>query len=231
MSLLAVGAAWLAYVGPGRWFALGGSALGALGGAVLGLRRRWNQTEVALFLDARLGEAELVTSALGCREDSGERAATLRTRAEQSLSGFSKARLRLPAWSRWHALSVPALAAAVWLSLLPARVAVAANTPGSKLLKRGDVPGLERIEALSGAPSLSAEDGERLKRLAEEARRLRADWRADSASAKRRRASRRYAMPSAKSESASRTAPNGPVSKLRSRRSKRIRAARRWRKP
>lgn len=128
---------------------------------------------MALFLDARLGESELVTSALG--SEPGGVGSALHARAEKSLRAFGANRLALSAFSRWHALLVPALALAVWVTLMPARVAVAAHTPGAKLLHRSDVPGLERIEALSNAPSLSDTDAERLKRLAEEARRLRAE--------------------------------------------------------
>lgn len=167
--------AWASYVATPRLFTLLSCAGGALLGCGWGLRRRWSETHIALFLDARLGESELVTSALGCENHSDDVASALRGRAEQSLRGFSVKRLGLPPFSRWHALMVPALGLAVWVSLLPARVAVAASTPGAKLLQRNNVPGLERIEALSNAPSLSDSDAERLKRLAEEARKLRGD--------------------------------------------------------
>jgi hypothetical protein len=150
-------------------------ALGALVGVAWGVRRRWTESDVALFLDARLGESELVVSALDCRAQTTPIATALLDRAERSLQRFEAKRLNLPAWSRWHALALPALAAAAYIAFLPARVAVAADAPGSQLLRRTNVPGLERIEALSNAPSLSEADEERLKRLAEEARRLRAD--------------------------------------------------------
>lgn len=175
VSVAAAGAAWASYVGPPRLFSLVACAGGALVGLGWGFRRRWSTTHVALFLDARLGASELVTSALGCENQSGGIAGALRERAEQSLRGFSEKRLALSPFSRWHALMLPALGLAVWVSLLPARVAVAASTPGAKLLQRNNVPGLERIEALSNAPSLSDSDAERLKRLAEEARKLRAE--------------------------------------------------------
>ncbi|MFZ5889741.1 MAG: hypothetical protein ACOY0T_01620 [Myxococcota bacterium] len=168
-------ALWFFHVGPWRGFALLGCVAGALVGIVVGMRRRWAASHVALFLDARLGEAELVSSALERAEQTDEVAVSLQRRAQERLRQLPAARLELRSWSRWHAVALPALAVAVWLALLPTRVAVAANTPGSKLVKRSDVPGLERIEALSNAPNLSSADAERLKRLAEEARRLRAD--------------------------------------------------------
>lgn len=173
VAAAAAGCAWAFYVGPGRLFALFACAVGALVGVVIGIRRRWSASHLALFLDARLGESELVSSALGA--EAGHVGQALRSRAQQSLQAFAASRLALSPFSRWHALLLPALGLSVWLALLPARVAVAANSPGAKLLQRKDVPGLERIEALSNAPSLSDSDAERLKQLAEEARRLRTE--------------------------------------------------------
>ncbi|HET9930557.1 MAG TPA: hypothetical protein VFQ35_07715 [Polyangiaceae bacterium] len=175
VSLAAAGAAWALYVGPPRLFTLLACGAGALVGAAWGVRQRWSHVNVALFLDARLGESELVTSALDRANDADPVANALRERAARSLHAFSAQRLDLSPFSRWHALMLPALGLAAWVSVLPARVAVAASPPGAKLLQRKNVPGLERIEALSNAPSLSDSDAERLKRLAEEARRLRSE--------------------------------------------------------
>lgn len=150
--------------------------LGAATGAVLAFRRRWTQAEVALFIDARLETSEAVTSALYCHRSSAI-AASVQARAEAALTAADPKRVRLAVWSRWHVLILPALAVSLWLTRIPLPPASAAQKAarGSELVRRGTVPGLERIEALDSAPALSSSDEERLKQLAEEARRLRAD--------------------------------------------------------
>jgi hypothetical protein len=151
--------------------------MGALAGTALAFRRRWTQSEVALFIDARLKTFEAVTSALYSQSASGDAASSVQARAAEALASADPKRLRLPVWSRWHALALPALAATVWLTRIPLPPPSAAAKParGTELVRRGAVPGLERIEALEAAPTLSSNDAERLKQLAEEARRLRTD--------------------------------------------------------
>jgi hypothetical protein len=157
--------------------------LGAAVGVALSLRRRWTLGEVALFLDARLKSAEAVTSAWALLGHSATAAdatgpgPSVQARAEAVLSSAEPRQLRLAVWSRWHALALPALALSVWLTRIPLPKAshAAKPAPGTELLRRGSVAGLERIEALEAAPSLSSSDAERLKQLAEEARKLRAD--------------------------------------------------------
>ncbi|HWA77941.1 MAG TPA: hypothetical protein VG937_36655 [Polyangiaceae bacterium] len=160
-----------------RWSASLSLLLGASIGAGLGFRRRWGAREVALFLDARLKTAEAVTSAYFAPSDEAGPGASAKARAESLLASANPKDLRLPVFSRWHALALPAILVSVWLVRLPFPPAppVAKAPRGSELLRRGAVPGLERIEALEGAPTLSAGDATRLKQLAEEARKLRAD--------------------------------------------------------
>ena len=157
--------------------------LGAGVGVALSFRRRFTLAEVALFVDARLKSAEAVTSAWSFARDEGASPSatgpgpSVKARAEAVLSSADPRQLRLAVWSRWHVLALPALAASLWLTRIPLPKAnhLAKPAPGTELLRRGSVPGLERIEALEAAPSLSSSDAERLKRLAEEARKLRAD--------------------------------------------------------
>jgi hypothetical protein len=181
-ALLGAGAAtlggaalWALRLEP-RWAALALAGLGATVGAGLGFARRFDTQELALFLDGRLGSAEAVSTALGTLEVANEPAKAVRARAVSALRDAKPRHIRFLAFKRWHALLVPALTLAVGLCAMPRRAPRAESKParGLEIVKRS-VPGLERIEALTAAPSLSPSDAERMKQLSAEARRLAAD--------------------------------------------------------
>ncbi len=156
------------------WAAAGPAVLGALGGAAWALTRRFSRLELALFLDARLDTAEALTTAVSVSgATDAERAVQARALVALSQADPRRARQKLSAWPQL--LLVPALLAGFGVSRLePRRLIAAAPAPGAEPVQRAAVRGLERIEALRAAPSWSAQDRERLNRLAEEAQRLRA---------------------------------------------------------
>src|SRR5689334_14894774 len=135
-----------------RWCASLALLLGAGIGAGVGFRRRWGAREVALFLDARLKTAEAVTSAYFAPSDAGGPGSSAKARAQSLLENAKPQELRLPVLSRWHALVLPAMVLSVWLERrpFPPLPAEAKAARGTELLRRGAVPGLERIEALEG---------------------------------------------------------------------------------
>jgi hypothetical protein len=171
-SAAAVGILWWQRFEP-RTLGLVPIVVGGIIGAAVGFARRFSLGEVALYLDARLVASEAVSSAWSTRSVETSPARAVRARAASLLRAAEPRRTRLGAWSRFHLAAVPAIVAALWLCRIPLPERAAYAKPrGSELVRRGPVPGLERIEALAGATALSAGDAERLKRLAEEAKRL-----------------------------------------------------------
>ncbi|HVJ21830.1 MAG TPA: hypothetical protein VM686_40780, partial [Polyangiaceae bacterium] len=127
--------------------------LGALIGIVVARRRRLRDSEVALFLDARFGSNESVTTALELRGNGDltpaaievVEAAALRTLEE---SDPKRARPRLHHRLNWLAPIGVAAAAAISLAPLPPPPPAPPPAPGSELVKLQKLAGLERIEAL-----------------------------------------------------------------------------------
>jgi hypothetical protein len=169
------GLAWWQRFGQARpWAFAGALVLGALAGAAAARRRRWSDGDVALYLDAKLGSGEVITTAVE-PGDSPMRA-TVRERATQALAQAPSERTRPRVWSRWHGLLPIGSAAAAWLSLIPLPPAPVPSTPpGAERVSKKDLAGLERIEALAELGGANPAQEERLKRLAEEAKKLRED--------------------------------------------------------
>jgi hypothetical protein len=147
---------------------------GALAGFAHGRRRRWSDGEVALFLDARLDAEEAFTTGLLTAKAAPEAAAAARARAIERLSAAGADRTRPRLLRRFHGLAPLALALFAWIAQWAVAPTVAAHKrdPGTELVRRGDVPGLDRIEALAATPALSPADAERLAALAREAKKL-----------------------------------------------------------
>jgi hypothetical protein len=151
-----------------------GLALGLLVGVVLALRRRWSDEDVALYLDAKLGTAEAIATALeGARSDAHD---TARERALLALSG-AKQRVAPRVLTRLHGFFPVGSAAAVLLMVipLPPLPREPLDPPGVERIEKDDVPGLDRIEALAALGGADPAQGERLRKLAEEAKKLRAE--------------------------------------------------------
>ena len=159
------------------WTALIGAGLGAGIGIALARRRRWSDRELALYLDAKLGADELISSALDCQRK-GDASVTARQTISRAASLLERAEPRSaepPLWYRRHLLGLVGSIAVVVLSVmpLPAAPLALAGAPGSKLVRHTNVPGLDRIIELERVEGRDPEQTKRLKRLAEEARRLR----------------------------------------------------------
>jgi hypothetical protein len=171
-----VGLTWWLRLGSARGFAFAGAlVLGALGGMLVARRRRWSNSDVALYLDAKLGSGEAITTAV-----EGERSPmrdAVRERATRVLSEANRTRVTPRLLTRWHGLFPVGSAAAVWLALIPLPPAPAppAAPPGAERVRVTKLDGLDRIEALAELGGADPAQEERLKRLAAEAKKLRED--------------------------------------------------------
>jgi hypothetical protein len=178
LTLGALGALglWALRFGEWRPAAAGLGALGALLGAALAHRQRWSESEVALYLDARLASEETVTTALAAPGAEPEPAlAHVLERAAIVLGNADPKRVKPKLWSRVHLLLPAALAGIVVVSVLPLPPAPAAppSAPGAERIQIQNLKGLERIEALAHAQGQNPEQDQRLKQLAEQAKKLR----------------------------------------------------------
>ena len=169
------GLCWWLRLGRERpWIFVAALGVGALAGVLVAKRRRWSNADVALYLDARLGTGEAITTAVEVG-DSPMRAA-VRTRATEALTAAKRERTSPRVLTRWHGLLPLGSAAAVWLSVIPLPPAPALGVaPGAERVKQSHLDGLERIEALAELGGANAAQDERLTRLAAEAKKLRED--------------------------------------------------------
>ncbi len=175
LGALAALGLWALRWGEWRPWSAGLGALGAIVGALLAHRRRWSETDVALYLDARLASAETLTTALAAQGASEPAFAHVLERASGVLSSADPERVKPRLWSRFHALLPAALAAIALVSLLPLRPVPppAPGAPGAERVQIENLKGLERIEALGHLPGQNPEQEERLRQLAEQAKKLR----------------------------------------------------------
>lgn len=150
-------------------------ALGGLVGAWYARRRRWSDSAVALFLDARLGSHECIATALETTDEALAPARRLlQRRAEAALAGATDATLPR-VFSRHHA-AIPACVAAllVLAAFAPGTQATAGARQDPPARVRVDrSPGLEAVEALAAVRVRDPAQRARLQALAAQARALR----------------------------------------------------------
>jgi hypothetical protein len=170
------GLSWWLRLGPARGPVFGiAVVLGGVAGVFVARKRRWSNADVALYLDAKLGTDEVITTAVE-GGDSPVRA-SVREQAGRALTQATSERVAPRVLTRWHGLLPLGSAAAVWLSVipLPPAPAPAPLAPGAEQVKQRNLEGLERIEALAELGGANPAQEERLKRLAAEAKKLRED--------------------------------------------------------
>jgi hypothetical protein len=161
------------------WVALAFAGAGLVAGLVHARRQRWSDAEVALYLDARWGTSETITTALelGRKEVTSAGTEVALSRAVELFERGDLARIEPKLWTRAHLLIPLAALAAAGISVapVPPPPPAAPRAPGSDLVKLENLPGLDRIEALDRLGGSTPEERERLKRIAEAARQLRAE--------------------------------------------------------
>jgi hypothetical protein len=156
-----------------------GGLLGAAVGLAVSRRRRWADGDVALYLDARLAADEAIATAveLDRTPDDGDdpARAVVVSQATGALAAATPARVRAPVFHAWHA-AIPVAAAAIgWASLapLPPPPAGPAAPPGAEKVQLAQLEGLEKVIKLAEMNARDDAQRERLKKLAEEAKKLR----------------------------------------------------------
>ncbi len=181
LGAVGAGLAWWQRYGELRPWALASMATaGLVAGLIHARRRRWSDGEVALFLDARLDSQETITTALELGRSSEITPAAVEVVQAAALETLSKGeagRTRPSLQKRANLLLPVGLAAALTFCFLPLPPAPAppAKAPGSERVKMANLAGLDKIEALDQLNASTPEERERLRRIAEAARKLKAE--------------------------------------------------------
>ncbi len=177
VGAIAAAVAWRLRQGPARPYMAAAGAVGLIAGTAVAMRRRWTDTEVALYLDGRLSSEEAITTAvelrdLGEEEDIAQ--AGVVTKAAEALERGNTKLVRPALLSVYHALIPVGAAAIVAVSLLevPA-LPEPPPEPGSGVVKVADVEALEKVAELGRLNTPDPGQRERLKKIAEEAKKLR----------------------------------------------------------
>jgi hypothetical protein len=176
-------ALWQTRHGALRPVGAAGGLLGAAAGLAIARRKRWPDADVALYLDARLDADEAIATAVELDGRDGEddpARAVVVSQAAAALAQATPGRVRAPLFRPWHA-AVPVAAVAIgWLSVIPLPPAPAgpAAPPGLDKVQLAELAGLEKIARLGEVEARDDAQRERLKKLAEEAKRLREKLRA-----------------------------------------------------
>jgi hypothetical protein len=161
----------LVALGKPRWTALALVLLGVVCGVVVARRRRFSDDEVALFVDARLGSGEVVTSALATTGDPPMRE-QIESDAARAL-GDASARAITPRVLFFRHAALPL--ALIVIAIAPRLVPVRAMKPRAELRSdRVTVPleELRRVEALRDLVARTEAERARRAAIADRARAL-----------------------------------------------------------
>ncbi|MCC6551692.1 MAG: hypothetical protein IT372_01560 [Polyangiaceae bacterium] len=177
LGAVGAGAAWKLRRGEMRPWAATAGLLGAAAGIAVARRRRWPDSSVALYLDGKLGSDETIATAveLDRGEGSEPARAVVLSQAARALDGATSKAVRARVLHPWHAALPIAAAAIGYLSWIPLPPAPAGPTapPGVEQVKIADLAGIEKIIKLAEVSARDDAQRERLKRLAEDAKKLR----------------------------------------------------------
>jgi hypothetical protein len=169
-------ALWKLRQGPLRPAAAVLGLVGAAAGGLIAKRRRFDDEQVALYLDGRLGSQEVLTTAVSlgrdANDDDSARAVVL-GQAALVLERADPVRVRPPVLVPLHALLPLASIALVGISLraLPPPETGKPAT-GSEKVTLADVRGLEKVAELGAMNARDDEQKKRLEKLADDARKL-----------------------------------------------------------
>jgi hypothetical protein len=172
-------ALWQTRHGALRPLGAAGGVIGAAAGLALARRRRWADADVALYLDARLHADEAIATAVELQKkpDEGDDSAraVVVTQAAGALAKAKPEQVRAPMLRLEHAALPVAAAAIAWVSLapLPPLPPRPAAPPGAEQIQLSKVEGLEKVLALAEANARDEAQRERLKKLAEDAKKIR----------------------------------------------------------
>jgi hypothetical protein len=173
VAVVLAGIAWRTRHGDLRPYA---AALGAVGigfGLVSARRKRWSDTDVALFLDERLATEEAIATAVESAEHGDPARAVVITTAASALASGDPRRVRPPLWKPVHGLAPLALAGIVAVSRLPLPAApVSVDPPGTAKVQIAQVEGLKKIAKVGQLKARDEAQRERLDKIAKDAEKL-----------------------------------------------------------
>ncbi len=179
IAIIPAGVAWKTRHGSLRPFAPAIGLVGAIAGLAVARRRRWSDTDVALYLDDRLATEEAITTAVELRNqselDDPARAVVVGSAANALAAGETK-RARPKLVRPVHVLVPLAAAALVYIARAPIPPAIAAPPPpGVANVQLSNVDGLKRVILLGQATARDDDQKKRLEELAKEADKLKQD--------------------------------------------------------
>jgi hypothetical protein len=179
IAILPAGVAWKTRHGSLRPFAPAIGVVGACVGLAFARRRRWSDTDVALYLDERLATEEAITTAVELRNESElddpARAVVVGSAATALADGEAK-KARPKLVRPIHLLVPVAAAALVYIARAPIPPAAAAPPPpGGANVQLSNVEGLKRVILLGQASARDEDQKKRLDELAKDADKLKQD--------------------------------------------------------
>ncbi|MEO8874092.1 MAG: hypothetical protein ABI461_00780, partial [Polyangiaceae bacterium] len=154
---------------------------GILIGLVAARRKRWSDTDVALYLDDKLASDEVITTAVDMRDskdDLSEDAAraVVLSAAEDALVKKDSHRARPGIFKPIHALLPLAAVGLVFVIRAPMPVVpLALAAPGASTIKVADIEGLKRVADLAKMDARDDAQRERLDKIAKDAEKLKDD--------------------------------------------------------
>lgn len=171
IAVLPACVAWKVRRGELRPYAALLGVAGALGGLAVARRRRWSDGEVALFLDARFGSHETITTALQVsREAPSVAHAAIVARAAHVLSRGAMSTTKTRLLSPIHSLAPLALLTLAVVARVPVPSApVSVAPPGEAKVAHIEAEGLEKIATLARVEARDDEQRERLAKIARDA--------------------------------------------------------------
>jgi hypothetical protein len=156
-------------------------AAGMLIGLAAARRKRWSDTDVALYLDDRLSSDEVITTAVDMRDSSDDLSndaarAVVLTAAHNALTQKNASSARPRIFKPIHALLPLAAVGLVFVirAPMPPKM-IAAITPGASTIKVADIEGLQRVAELAKMDARDDAQRERLDKISKDAEKLKED--------------------------------------------------------
>jgi hypothetical protein len=191
VAMVPAAAAWKTRHGALRPYAPLVGVVGAAAGLAVARRKRWSDTDVALYLDARLATEETIATAIGLtrahdRDDGSadrnggrEPHVFVVTRAAEALAQNDAKEARPAVWKPIHALAPIAIVGLVAVARAPLPAApVSADPPGTARVQMTQAEGLERVAKIAQLSARDAAQRERLDKIAHDAEKLKEELRA-----------------------------------------------------
>ena len=181
VAIAVAGIAWKTRHGQLRWFAPALGFVGAAAGLVIARRKRWSDTDVALYLDERLETDETITTAVEMRNESElddpTRAVVVSNAASAlALASRDARKVRPVLWKPLHVVVPLALAALVFVARAPLpRGPVAVAAPGTTKVELQQIDGLKKVVELGKINPRDDAQKQRLDKLSKDADKLKAD--------------------------------------------------------